>query len=322
MILRGRLIIVTGASSGLGREIARKLACEEGADVILAARRRERLESLRDDIAASGPGTAWVCEVDLSSPDGPAALLQAAEEIASSRDREIASDRLGTPGLFGLVNNAGATFYGPVARMPAEDLNRIVALNVRSTLELTTAFVARLHGTATDAASAGAKPEPAAKGSRGKPAAAILTVTSLAAHLPVPYQAAYAASKSALHAFHESLAFELRHSSRNGGPRIVVTSVAPGGIATEWIERYGLNVSLSSKRSSEESSTREAKPTAGSSALLAPADRVAAQAIAAWKRERRASVAGFANKLTVLAGRLLPRELIGRLSERLYRQED
>ena len=298
MDLRGKLIIVTGASSGLGRAIAWHLAVEEHAHVLLAARRRDRLEELQAQIREAGGGSAWISEVDLASPDGPEKLLAAAQQVAA---QQVAADNgvLSSPASrkvartlpFGLVNNAGVTYWGPASSMTGDDLRRIIELNVAGTMELTRRFL-QLHL---------AEPAPSSQ-----PAATVLTVTSLASRLPVPYQAAYAASKHALEAFSQSLWFELRRLARTGGPRIVVTSFAPGGIATEMIERSGLT-------------QRFDLPTEGGSRVLESAERVARRAIRVWKRERRARVGGAANVLAAAAGRFLPAGIVGRLAERLYR---
>ena len=277
MDLRGKIVIVTGASSGLGREIARRLAGHEGADVVVAARRRDRLETLADEIARGGRA-AWVCDVDLGTPDGPAVLLERARAVAGREGRPI----------FGLVNNAGMTWYGPLRDMDGESVRSILDLNVTATIDLTRRFIETVR----------TAPDPS--GSTG-PAAAILSITSVAAFVPVPYQSVYAASKHAVHAFCESLAFELREQRRRGGPRIVMTTFAPGGIATEMIERSGLDRRFSG------------------SAMVAPPERVAAAAIDAWKRERRSRVGGLANRITALSGRVLPWGIVGRLAERMYR---
>jgi len=292
MDLAGRLVIVTGASSGLGRAIALRLATREGADVILAARRLERLEELATEIAAKAParegvhprsGVAYVCEVDLARPDGPETLMNRALAIAESRTHGYGR----APGLFGLVNNAGITHYGPVLEMSSSQLEGIINLNVIATMDLTRRFIRDL--------------------SRREADGAVLTITSVGAHVPMPYQAAYAASKHALQAYMNSLAFELDRSARGGSPRFVITSFAPGGVATEMIANSGLQ-------------SRFAGSAGGKSdRFLAPADRVAAQALRAWRRRRRAGTAGLANRLTVLAARLLPLGWIGRTSERLFR---
>ena len=311
MDLSGRLVVVTGASSGLGRAIAQRLVEREQADVIIAARRHDRLEELAaqlhdvDGRAPAGGGSrrrVWTCEVDLAATGGPERLMDAVRAIEQER-----GDR-----VFGLVNNAGVTHYGPVAHMPSEALHRILDLNVTATIDLTHRFLRHVLGEDGPVGSyGGSRPGgPGRHGARatGTPGAAILTVTSVAAHVPVAYQAVYAASKHALQGFSESLSYELGRLRRTGGPRIVVTAVSPGGIATEMIERSGLDDRFAGLSGGEEAR----------SSFLAPASRVAAHAVRAWRRERR-SVPGLGNALTVLAGSLLPRCFVGRAAERLYR---
>ena len=306
MDLSGRLVVVTGASSGLGRAIARRLVEREHADVIIAARRHDRLEELAaqlhdvEGVAPAGGGSrrrVWTSEVDLAATGGPARLMEAVRAIEQER-----GDR-----VYGLVNNAGVTHYGPVAHMPSEALHRILDLNVTATIDLTHQFLR--HVLDEDGGPRPGGPGPQGARATGTPGAAILTVTSVAAHVPVAYQAVYAASKHALQGFSESLSYELGRLRRTGGPRIVVTAVSPGGIATEMIERSGLDDRFAGLSGGEEAR----------SSFLAPASRVAAHAVRAWRRERRRSVPGLGNALTVLAGRLLPRCLVGRAAERLYR---
>lgn len=301
MDLAGRLVLVTGASSGLGRAIARRLVEREGADVIIAARRRDRLEELAAELDIAGQDAStvgvarrrrvWTCGVDLAAADGPQRLMAAVREIEETRGERV----------FGLVNNAGVTHYGPAADMPSDALHRILDLNVTATIDLTHRFLRHVLG--VDTARGPDKPRSL------PPRGAVLTITSVAAHVPVPYQAVYAASKHALQGFSESLGFELGRLRRTGGPRIVVTAVSPGGIATEMIERSGLEDRFSGLAGGEEAR----------SAFLAPPPRIAAHAVRAWRRERRRSVPGLGNTLTVLAGRFLPLGLVGRGAERLYR---
>ena len=281
MDLRGRIVIVTGASSGLGRAIALRLACE-GADVILAARRRERLEATAGEIRRGGR-SAWVCEVDLASADGPARLIERAKEIAAGVGESH-------PRRFGLVNCAGITYYGPVADMTGEELRSVIDLNVSATIDLTRRFVLWLGG--------------GTAASRSD--AAVLTITSVVAYLPVPYQAVYTASKHALRAFNASLVAESRAARRRSSvgesaAKLVLTTFAPGGIATELVEASGLDRKFSG------------------SAFLADPDRVARRAIRAWKAERRECVGGFPNRVVAFSGRHLPWGIVGRLAERLYR---
>lgn len=269
-----RWVIVTGASSGLGHAIAWRLATVEHARVIVVARREDRLQELCGQVAAAG-GTARALAYDLCEPGAARAVLEGATQIAA-----------GVP--FALVNNAGVTWYGRFTEMPDGEADRIIDLNIRATIGLTRAFVAG-HG--TDAR--GATDDRARVGA-GEPRAAILTVTSLGAHVPVPYQAVYAASKHALQAFSESIAMELREE------RFVVSTVEPGGIETEMISNAGLHGRFSPR-------------------ALASGESVAAAALRSWKRGRLGSVPGVGNRLAALAARILPRRVVAAASERLFR---
>jgi uncharacterized protein len=171
---RGKWIVVTGASSGLGREIARTLAIREGANVVLAARRRDRLEQLAGEIRAACPGQVLVVPVDLADPAGAHALFTE----ATTRQK-----------VYGLVNCAGTTFFGRTLDASMEKIEQILALNLvvemKSTLLFLRSFLQQGDG-------------------------AILTITSATAFLPLPYQNVYAATKQGMQSFMEGLAQEYR----------------------------------------------------------------------------------------------------------------
>ncbi|MFP4376566.1 MAG: SDR family NAD(P)-dependent oxidoreductase [Spirochaetales bacterium] len=276
--LTGKLVIVTGASSGLGRDVARLLVSEEQCRVIVVARRADRLEALASEINGAGPTVAYSLAADLTEPD-------AAERVIADSQR-IAQDA-GVP-LYGLVNNAGVTHYGPVLGMASGEAERILRLNALAPIELARLFVSAVTSTS----------QHGRKASRGPARAAILNITSLGAHVPVPYQAVYAASKHGLQAFSESLSAELRDAG------ISVTAVGPGGIDTEMIEGSGLSSKFAS----------------GSNALASSA-RIARKAIRAWKRGSVSCVPGLGNKLGMLAGRVLPRRTVAGATERIFRPQ-
>jgi uncharacterized protein len=208
--LADKLVVVTGASSGLGRAVALSLAIDESADVIVAARRREKLAELAGEIRERSGRNAYPVEVDLSTPDGPDALFLAVRRIVSERVRTGTSV---DPDVFGLVNNAGITHYGEMVGMDRGAIDSVLQINLSAAIHLSRLFLPLFV-------------------TRGR--GAILNVTSLGAVLPVPYQAVYAASKHGLRAFTESLAGELR------GTGVVVSSFGPGGIATDMIGSSGL----------------------------------------------------------------------------------
>lgn len=169
----GTTALVTGASAGLGAEFARQLAAR-GADLVLVARREDRLRSLADELRPTGR-TVTVIAADLAAPD---AASQLAVELA---DRGIS--------IATLVNNAG---FGTRNRFENEDAARIaeeVDLNVGAVVDLTKAFYDQLQ--AND---------------RG----ALITVASTAAYQPVPLMAVYGATKAFVLSFTEALWFENR----------------------------------------------------------------------------------------------------------------
>lgn len=170
---RSHVALVTGASSGIGEEIARDLAAR-GHDLVLVARSRDRLEAL----AASLPTTAHVVPADLSD--------------AAERARLPAElDRQGLV-VDVLVNNAGFSTLGPVSRSDPEAELRMVAVDVAAVVDLCSRFVPGM-----------------VERRRG----AVLNVASTAAFQPLPGQAAYGGSKAFVLSYSRSLAEELRGSS-------------------------------------------------------------------------------------------------------------
>jgi NAD(P)-dependent dehydrogenase (short-subunit alcohol dehydrogenase family) len=195
--LEGRRALVTGASAGIGAALAEGLA-EAGAVVGLCARREDRLgEVLERCRAHQSDCRTWV--VDLADLDhvGPFA--------------EQADDELG--GIDLLVNNAGMPKRRTVADLTIAEVDAVMALNYLSPVRLTMALLPRMHA-------------------RGRPAD-VVNLSSVAARLAPPGEAAYAASKAALTAFSECLAVETWHSP------VSVHVVNPGVIDTELFHLPG-----------------------------------------------------------------------------------
>ncbi len=166
--------LVTGASSGIGREYAAQLAAK-GYDLVMAGNRDEENRAAAREIAARyGVRTLPLC-MDLSEPD--AAVKLHAE--TSARGIEIGV----------LVCNAGVLLFGPLAAAPPERIGRIVTLHCT-----TPALLCRLYG----------------EEMRRRGEGYILVMSSATAWMPYPTIAAYAATKSFLRTFARSLNFEFR----------------------------------------------------------------------------------------------------------------
>lgn len=168
--------LVTGASSGIGYEISRQLA-KEGHNLVLVARRRERLEELASRLRNDAPCKVTVIAIDLAQPGAPETLY-----------RQLKQDNIPVDIL---VNNAGVGTRGSFLKIPTERELAELQLNVVALTHL-----CKLFG--NDMVQRGL----------GK----ILNIASVAAFLPGPYMSVYNASKAYVLSFSEALRQELKGS--------------------------------------------------------------------------------------------------------------
>lgn len=168
-----RAAVVTGASSGIGAEIARELA-GRGHQVVLVARTESRLRTLADEIAEQG-SRAHVVAANLSDRAARAALPGRLEALGLAVDV--------------LVNNAGFSTLGPVSRADPDAEIDMLEVDVVAVADLCARFV---------------------PGMVGRGGGAVLNVASTAAFQPLPGQAGYAAAKAFVLSYTQSLAGELR----------------------------------------------------------------------------------------------------------------
>lgn len=172
----GSFALVTGASAGIGKAIARGLAARR-VPQLLVARSADRLEALAAGLRASSGVAVEALALDLAA-EGAAERLFAATEGA------------GRPvGL--LVNNAGFGWYGPQEEQGLERTLRMLRLNVLALVEATDRFLVPM---------------------RARKSGYVLNVASTAAFLPVPYMSVYAATKAFVLSFSHALHEELRGS--------------------------------------------------------------------------------------------------------------
>ncbi len=188
--------MVTGASSGIGLEFASQLA-GRGHNVVLVARREQRLVDLAERLTREHGVRAEVLTCDLADADARARLL---EQVAGT-GLQIET----------LVNNAGFPRAGDVHEHPDEQLG-MVRVNVEALVALTAAYLPAM-----------------VERRRG----AIVNVASLAAFMPLPALATYAATKSFVLSFSEALWAETRRSG------VSVTALCPGFVPTEFYDVGG-----------------------------------------------------------------------------------
>lgn len=169
-------VLITGASSGIGREFARALA-ERGAAVILVARRRALLDELAAELRAAYGATVEVIPHDLASPSAGSDLRKAVAE----RNVRVTS----------LINNAGFGTFGYFRDEDPDRLAEEIAVDVSAPVQLTSAFL----------------PDLLAAGN-----GFLINVASMAAYAPTPRMAVYGAAKAFVLNFTEALWSELRGS--------------------------------------------------------------------------------------------------------------
>jgi short-subunit dehydrogenase len=168
---RGRTVLVTGASSGLGREMARYLAKTHGANLILVARRESRLSELKQELETAASVQVRCVIADLSR----------IEDV----DRVV--HEVGSQDLYAAILNAGITHFGPNEKLEWDVFQRMLDLNVKGVVRMTTGLLSMV-----EAQSGG-----------------LMLVSSLTGIVTVPYQTAYSATKGFLVHYGWGLAHEL-----------------------------------------------------------------------------------------------------------------
>lgn len=170
----GKWALVTGASAGIGTELARQLAAA-GANLVLTARRLDRLKTLAEEFTEKFRVRIEVCAADLTQPSAPQEIF----DFTNHRGLEIEL----------LVNNAGFGAFGYVHKIPMERITEMVQVNCTAVVALTQLYapgmIERQHGD-------------------------VMIVSSVAAFQPVPFNSAYAATKAFDLLFSEGIAEELR----------------------------------------------------------------------------------------------------------------
>ena len=195
MEVKGKGVLITGASRGLGVQMARQFGLA-GARIALAARSTEELELVRESLEAEGI-TAFAIPADVSSRASLEILVHEATKVLGSIDV--------------LVNNAGVEQVYDFEKMDFDQIEQIVTVNVTGLLTLTRMVV----------------PLMIEKGSGH-----IVNISSMAGLLPVPHNSVYSASKHAVVGFSRSLRLEL--AEHRIGVSVVCPGFVEGGMFERW----------------------------------------------------------------------------------------
>jgi short-subunit dehydrogenase len=174
MQLEGRWVLVTGASAGLGKTFASRLARHHRANVVLVARRKDRLLALAKELRDEAGVEAVAIAGDLAR--------------TAEVDRVLAEAKEGRQ-LTGAVLNAGITHFGHYHELPWADFEAMLQTNVSAVVRMTTELVPHLE--------------------RAAGGGGLLIVSSMAGFTPVPYQTAYSATKAFLVTFGMGMWHEL-----------------------------------------------------------------------------------------------------------------
>ncbi|HEY9856194.1 MAG TPA: SDR family oxidoreductase [Stenomitos sp.] len=253
------LTLITGASSGIGKAFADRFA-KEGHDLIIVARRQAELEAHAEQLQAAHGGVVHVISMDL-------ARASAADELFEEvQKRGLAVDNL--------INNAGVGLHGALEKNDPQTLERMVTLNVTVLTKLTRLFL------------------PAMLERRS---GVVLNVASTAAFQPMPYFAAYAATKAYVLSFSEGIAEEVRDRG------VKVVALCPGPTTTEFSESASL------------------KTKALNYARWMTAEQVVEEGMQAIRHGEVVRITGAMNALTARGAAFVPRALLNRITGALFR---
>ena len=168
-----KMTLITGASSGLGKDFATEYA-KANQDLILVARRLDRLHKLKNELEALYPITVLVYQVDLSDPIQTQTFLD-----------QLPADLF----VYRLINNAGFGYHGAFGNYPHETVTSMIEVNIAAVTRLTAYFIPKMK-----------------EQNEGE----ILNIASMAAFTPGPYMAEYYATKAYVLSFSMALHEELK----------------------------------------------------------------------------------------------------------------
>lgn len=255
-IFCGRTAVITGAASGIGTALARRLAAA-GCHLALCDIDGGGLRAVERELAGTGIRIA-TAELDVSDRD-------AVGRFARSVEQDLGGANL-------LFNNAGVALGGDFHQVPAEDFDWLLAINLGGVVNTTRAFLPQLRRAGT---------------------ANIVNISSLFGLIAPAGQTAYCTSKYAVRGFSDSLRHEL------AGSGIAVTTVHPGGVATNIAERARMPESVSD-------TDRQAGLERSRRLLRMDPDRAASIILSGVARNKARIIVGQDAKTAALLERLFP----------------
>ncbi|MEE9438964.1 MAG: SDR family NAD(P)-dependent oxidoreductase [Saprospiraceae bacterium] len=210
MDIKNKTILVTGASSGLGYEIAIQLATNHHSNLVIVARREEKLEILKAQILNKTNVNVTILAADLS--------------IAADNQKVI-DHCLSLPGFSGAILNAGVTHFGRHLQLEWEDFQKMMDVNIISVVKMTNSFIQHFEN----------------NNNEGR----VMIVSSMASLFPVPYQAAYSGTKGFLTNFANALSQEINNPKLSltvfcpGGIKTEMTDGDKFSSLSKWLEPVG-----------------------------------------------------------------------------------
>ncbi len=241
--------VITGATSGIGRELAERFA-SNGYSLFITARNQEALKKLCEQFKARYPD---------------AEFEYIAADLGKSGDIEKLCGILSKMKTDVLVNNAGFGMTGEFALCDKEQLDEMLTLNMLALTHITRAVL---------------------PGMKQRKSGRIMNVASIAAFMPNPYGAVYAATKAYVKSFSEAISEELK------GSGVKVTVLCPGPTQTGFGARSEMDRSLIFSKG------------------VMAADKVADIAYNALQKGKRTVVTGAQNKAIVAAAKLMPAGIV------------
>ena len=255
-----KTVLITGASSGIGQELAHVYA-EKGYDLFLTARREENLKALKKTIEAKHKVSVAFFSLDLSVPNAAEVLYKKTKEL--NIDFEI------------VINNAGFGIYGEFSETDISQNELMLNLNILSLTKLTHLFANEM-----------------VKQGHGQ----IVNIASMAAFQPVPYLAAYSATKSYVLHFSEAIAYELKPKN------VFVTAICPGATISEFGETAGFK--------------DDGKPS-----KLPTSRDLAEFTFKAVSKKKAVAIHGVKNGFMTFSQRFIPRQMVTKVSGKMMKAD-